>query len=184
VNDNVNQFESVQRPKKKKTHKKLVVVIVILVTVMISIGIWLYTSSVKVSISPKPVIMNRQLLDTKQKLDAQANSGDVNGSLKAYDIAIANTSNSLSKRSLLISQAVVAFNNHRLNETLKSLQLADAIKSDYNTLGFIARVYDQMGNAQKAIEFYNKAADYKSEFNFDSSNYKARAIELEDSING
>ena len=122
--------------------------------------------------------------NTKLQLDAMASNGNVSGALKAYDNAISGSSDSSAKRDLLISKATVALNNKQYDVALSASQAADGIKSDFNSLSIEAESYDGMGNYAKAIEFYQKAADDTTEFNFDKPYYQSRIEELKKVING
>jgi tetratricopeptide (TPR) repeat protein len=122
--------------------------------------------------------------NTKLQLDAMASNGNVSGALKAYDNAISGSSDSNVRRDLLISKATVALNNKQYDIALSASQAADVIKSDFNTLSIEAESYDGMGNYAKAIEFYQKAADDTTEFNFDKPFYQSRIEELKKVING
>lgn len=183
MSDNANQFRPVQKSKNKKTHKRLIIVIAVLTVLVIGVGAWVYISNRKAPVSQELVATDQQLINTKQEIDAQATAGDTSGALNAYDEAIATAADSSAKRSLLISKATVAFNSNNFVEALKSIKLADGIKSDYNTLGFMANIYDKMGDIKNAIVFYTKAANFESEFNYDIGIYKARVVELQGKIN-
>jgi len=122
--------------------------------------------------------------NTKLQLDAMASNGNVSGALKAYDNAISGSSDSNAKRDLLISKATVALNNKQYDVALSASQAADGVKSDFNTLSIEAESYDGMGNYAKAMEFYQKAADDTTEFNFDKPYYQSRIVELKKVING
>ena len=121
---------------------------------------------------------------TKLQLDAMASNGNVNGALKGYDSAISGSSDSGAKRDLLISKATVALNKKQYDVSLSAAQAADGIKSDFNTLSIEAESYDGIGNNAKAIEFYQKAADDPTEFNFDKPYYQSRIDELKKVVNG
>ncbi len=120
---------------------------------------------------------------TQTQLDAMASKGDVTGSLKAYDSAIASASDATAKRELLLYKATVALNNKQYDVALAAAQAADSIKSDFNTLSAEAESYDGMNNYAKAIEYYQKAADDPTEFNFDKPFYQSRIAELKKVIN-
>jgi tetratricopeptide (TPR) repeat protein len=122
--------------------------------------------------------------NTKLQLDAMASNGNVSGALKAYDNAISGSSDSNARRDLLISKATVALNNKQYDIALSASQAANVIKSDFNTLSIEAESYDGMGNYAKAIEFYQKAADDTTEFDFDKPFYLSRIDELKKVING
>lgn len=122
--------------------------------------------------------------NTKLQLDAMASNGNVSGALKGYDSAISGSSDSGAKRDLLISKATVALNNKQYDVALSAAQEADGIRSDFNTLSIEAESYDGMGNYAKAIEFYQKAADDTTEFNFNKPYYQSRIEELKKVING
>jgi tetratricopeptide (TPR) repeat protein len=78
----------------------------------------------------------------------------------------------------------VALNGKQYDVALSASQAADGIKSDFNTLSIEAESYDGMGSYAKAIEFYQKAADDPTDFNFDKPYYQSRIEELKKVING
>lgn len=167
-------------------NKKWLVVGVVVVVLLIGgvVGGWVYNSSKKSSNPPmtQQELDAQKAFDTKQALDTKANNGDVKGALDGYNKAISDTSDTISKRNLLMSQTIVALDDNKLDEALVAVKAADKIKSDYNSLGLVAKVYDKMGNTKKAIEYYQKAANAEGESNFEKPLYEARAAELQRSI--
>lgn len=124
----------------------------------------------------------QKVFQTTQDLDKKAFEGNNSEALKGYDSAINETDDSNSKRNLLLSKAAAAMAAKQYDDALRAAQQADTIKSDHNSLGFIATIYDQMGDKAKAIDYYKRAATFKSEFNFESKRYELRAQELQSEL--
>lgn len=118
------------------------------------------------------------VLQTKQDLDTQAYRGDFDAANKGYEQAVSDESDTKKKRTLLMSQAAMAINAQKYEEALVAAKAADALSSDYNTLGIIATIYDKMGKKQEAIDYYTKAAADKNDFNYEAKRYELRAQEL------
>jgi|GEM_PF-1356373 len=167
--------------------KKLLIIGAVVVVLLLSVGIgsWIYVTNQRTLVDETVIKQEKaatQAFETKQALDTKAYNGDVEGALSGYDKAIASTTDEVSKRNLLIDKAIVALNKNLLKESLGAIQAADKIKSDFNTLGLIATVYDKMGDTKNAIEFYQKAINSKGESNLEKPLYEARVAELQGNI--
>jgi tetratricopeptide (TPR) repeat protein len=183
---NNQQRKSVFKISEYSPRQKWIIVAVMAIFICCAVGGGVYISmqqSAADKIIAQKETAAKKVFDTKQELDTKANNGDVDGALIGYDKAILNAVDDVSKRNLLIDKSVVALNNNKLEDALKAAQSADKIKSNYNTVGLMATIYDKMGNVKMAIEYYQKAANDEGEYNYDKSAFQARATELQKSLN-
>jgi len=117
---------------------------------------------------------------TKEAEDILRDANSVEEAIKIYDSAIESSEDDYQKNSFSLAKAVFYFNNGMPDKALEiALGLYEVGQSE-NLARFIAEIYSQLENNEKAIEYYNEAilmADTSEEQGAGSIDYYKAEIE-------
>ena len=139
---------------------------------------------------PRPTVVGPEAIDAKRagtirdKAIAQIDTGDTEGANRTYEAAIEAEKNVIKKTSLMIDQSEVLFNAGKQKEAIAVAKKAETLGDDkYLGADWLARVYEQQGNAQESARYYRLAGQWASSktnvSGFDAAYYEAEAKRVE-----
>jgi tetratricopeptide (TPR) repeat protein len=155
----------------RRSHKKQLLIgatIVIILLGVASAGVYFY----KDTLFPQQKSLDEQgLLDARNdatKLDA---AGNTDAALVLIDESIEQTGTDADKAKLYIDKSLVLKNSKKDNEgavnaAIRAAELAPSTAS----LAYVADLYAELGQNQKAIEYYKKTLDWSAEYYKDQIN--------------
>lgn len=146
-----------QNNHKKHFNKKWVFINVGLAIVFIailSVGYWI---SVKNSQNNNINVETKKIYKTSSDAQKLVNTGKSEDALKAYDSAIAETSDTDEQISLILSKASIYQNESDYETALTYAKEAQKIKETFAVADCMANIYVQLGDNDSAISYYQKA---------------------------
>jgi len=138
---------------KRSSEFRIGIVIGVILLFLSGFATWLIISNQKSSQVAKIAKETSQTVENAKKL---ANNGSIDDAKTAYDGAIKKTEDPYQKSVLLLSKAILYYNNSKYDDALVTAREAESINQTDNVTNFIARIYEKKGDKQKAIEYYQK----------------------------
>lgn len=168
-------------PKTKKIRYLVLLAIVLLIAVSLVIIFW-YSETV-LKKTQKPTNLKLTVSQTTLKaISTELNSG-YEEAVKVYDEQINLTSNDTEKQTLMMSKSALYYDQKNYAKALEIALQADNLVSDQNSNQFIAKIYQALGEKQKAIDYYKKAITLITPENplasFDRETYQNKINELQ-----
>lgn len=158
MNNIKNQQIVLNKSKKHSLQKKRLIIIFVVFIILLCgiVGGCLFMNFKK-----STVHQDVKIIDETNQIVTEAQSqlydGDVDAAIATYDNAINKTTDLQQKNSLLLGKASAYFNDSRHDDALAIALDLEKINLTDSILFFIAQVYEDKGDNQKAIEYYKKA---------------------------
>lgn len=144
----------------KLTTERITIVAVtfLLLSVVALISLWRFYSDINTNTKKEPVVVV-PIEDLQADANIYAEKGDLEGGLKFFDEQAEATSSDEDKQRVLLYKSYFASNLNDNEVALEAAKEAESVKSDFATIVLLAELYEEQGNKQKAIEYYQKALD-------------------------
>jgi tetratricopeptide (TPR) repeat protein len=162
--ENINQPKQPMFKKSKilMTKKRMIIgVIIAIILVSGGVGSWIYYSNKKSASDQKvvPVAQGQELLtQTQAEISAIVNyGGDPNKAAAIIDNSVNNANDDQTKSDLLLQKTIMYFNASNYDEAIASGLQSEAIIKNENVENMIASSYEQKGDTQNAILYYQEA---------------------------
>jgi tetratricopeptide (TPR) repeat protein len=136
--------------------KRLLIIVAVVVFVGGIASGWLYIQSQKTSEDQQKRITDELVVQTTTDAQIIARKGDTAGAIAKYDEVIKTTNDSYQKSILTINKAVIYLNTEDYEQALKYAKEAESINVNFEVVKIIAQIYEEMGNKQDAIAYYEK----------------------------
>ncbi|MEI7918539.1 MAG: tetratricopeptide repeat protein [Candidatus Saccharibacteria bacterium] len=160
-----HQKEANKLRKRLSKRKKLIIgIAVVVVMIAIATGAWFFIQTRQLS-TPVVARTTDQIGQIVTDANALADNGDVTGAKKAYDTAVAQTTDPAQKQTLLAGDAAVYYNDGDYDKALALAKQSEAISLDSGLASFIAEIYRNKGDKQNAISYYQKAISLTDKIN-------------------
>ncbi len=142
--------------------KKWLIIGIAIIVLLISGAVsgWIYVS-VQKSESDAILLKKEELYKTTSKTTEKAqvlsDNGDQVGAILLLDNAIKLTNDTKTKSLLILNKATTYFNNGDNDNALEAALQSEAIDKNSNIEKLIAMIYEQKGDTQNAIKYYQNA---------------------------
>jgi len=158
--------DSPQQPKPEPEHhhkhkhssRKKWFIISAVVIVLFAGGVaagWMFISNQQPAQATLPLTQD-QFDQTISDAQTMANNGDTSGASAAYDNAVKATNDTYQKSVLTLEKAVIYLNEKNYEQALVIAKQAESINSNFEVAKIIAQIYDEKGDKQNAITYYQK----------------------------
>ena len=164
MDDSNNQQPQPQQQhhhKRKHSSKKKRLIIGAVVIMLFIGGVvtgWMFMSNQQPAPASSP-LSEEQFNQTISDAQTMVNNGDTSGASVAYDNAVKATNDAYQKSVITLEKAVMYLNEKNYEQALVIAKQAEAININFEVVKIIAQIYDEKGDKQNAIIYYQKTIE-------------------------
>lgn len=142
---------------KQKIWAAIGVVVLLLAMAGAGIFLWWLQNKDRITSGPQPISTESKLPPVFQESQKLADQGKVEEANKKLQEAAEQATEPAAKQAFVVTQGVNYSNTGNYQKALELYLEAEKTHSNYSSSHLIAEAYEELGNKEKAIEYYKKS---------------------------